>query len=214
MKEPNQEKMNQTFYRQTFDEIHASRELLGKVNSMKKETKTHAARIGLAIAAAAAICFISSNIATYAATGSSWVQKIVIYFNGEANEVDLNYKTDLDGNGYYEAVIEDDSEIAYFVIGDDGGELPDSISIDECVDDMPTLVTEDGRIYLVAKGQTIEVTEDIADEVCDGSFTADGVTYTYHITGTATDYHIELYSELGDEDYVSSSSTEYMEYEE
>lgn len=197
MNEQDREKNNQTLYQQTFDEIHASKELLGKVNDMKNEKiMKRATKIGYAIAAAIAVCLISSNVVTYAATGSSWVEKIIVYINGEARDVDMTYKTDSDGNGYYEGVIEDDSSTAYIAIEDDeNGNLPGDVSIDIIDLNNGYLVTENGSVYLVAANQKIDITEDIQDGVCDGTFSVNGIDYNYHITGTAEEYNIEIFVE-------------------
>lgn len=109
------ETKNREFYQQTFHEIHASPELLRKVDNMRNTKGIHkikkAARIGYALAAALAICFIFSNVITYAATGSSWMGKLIIHsLDGreEEMEIELQRITDEDGNDYYRGTVKAD----------------------------------------------------------------------------------------------------------
>lgn len=103
----NDETQNKNLYQQTFNEIHASPELLGKVKDMKNTNKRKkVSRIGYSLAAALALCFIFSNIITYAATGSTWVTKAIVRINGEEKPVDLFLTQDENGNDIYTATFE------------------------------------------------------------------------------------------------------------
>lgn len=70
------EKENREYYKNTFDEVHASDHLLRKVEAMGKEynkkKSTRILRRSCVAAAALALALVSSNIICYAATGSSW----------------------------------------------------------------------------------------------------------------------------------------------
>lgn len=70
------EKENREYYKNTFDEVHASDHLLRKVEAMGKEynkkKSTRILRRSCVAAATLALALISSNIICYAATGSSW----------------------------------------------------------------------------------------------------------------------------------------------
>lgn len=71
------EKENRNYYRKTFQEVHASEDLLRKVEAMGKEYhKKNGVKIwhkGLVAVATLTLALISSNIISYAATGSPWI---------------------------------------------------------------------------------------------------------------------------------------------
>ena len=78
----NKYKDNYDFYKSTFDEIHASDELLRKVKNMteaKPKKKIYAVRKVLYVAAAVVIMLVASNAIVYAATGETWVEKIAVH---------------------------------------------------------------------------------------------------------------------------------------
>ena len=95
----NKFKNNKEFYKSTFDDIHASDELLRKVQAMNKEKtnkKTHAVRKVIYIVAAAVILLVASNAVVYAATGESLFETIlVVTVDDQSNEI---VKTDLVGD--------------------------------------------------------------------------------------------------------------------
>lgn len=96
---------NVNFYTETFDNIHAPEELARKVNGMNmgknsKKVNFVVRKFGY-VAAAAALIAVSSNVATYAATGETWVHKAVISINGEDKEVEVKESTDEQGNDVY-----------------------------------------------------------------------------------------------------------------
>ncbi|MBQ9768142.1 MAG: hypothetical protein IJW37_08580 [Lachnospiraceae bacterium] len=74
--------------KQVYDEIHAPEALLRKVMEMnKKEFKFRNAVKYVAMAAVAlAITLVASNGICYAATGETWIDKIVVFINGEETE--------------------------------------------------------------------------------------------------------------------------------
>lgn len=189
------ETQNRKLYRQTFDEIHASPELLGKVKDMKNTKNTHiikkASRIGYALAAALALCFIFSNVITYAATGSSWIEKVVVYINGEKKQVELTHMQDENGNDYYQGTFEVDPDSGMTMELTDGNDT-ESAAETEFSAINTRLVQEDGKVFLLANDLKIDITEDIKDEACSGTFTLDGVDYTYNITGNPEEYQIGL----------------------
>lgn len=91
-------------YRETFSEIHAPEALAGKVKDMVKmeNGKTGMSFVKkLAVtAAAAALLFVGSNGVVYAATGSTWVENVVIHFNGSGYDADLNGEVGDDAVSY------------------------------------------------------------------------------------------------------------------
>ncbi|MEE1061827.1 MAG: hypothetical protein UH080_08450, partial [Ruminococcus sp.] len=98
----NSKKDNYELYRNTFDKLHASDELVRKVKNMtteKRKTKIYALRKAICVAAAAAMIFAVSNIVTFAATGETLVEMLAckIIYNGEEKELDIAKKTDENG---------------------------------------------------------------------------------------------------------------------
>lgn len=195
MNKLNDETQNIELYRQTFDEIHASPELLGKVKDMKNSKNTHkikkAAQIGYTLAAALALCFIFSNVITYAATGSSWITKVVVRINGEEKQVDMVHMQDENGNDYYQGTFEVDEDKGMTM------EFTDEIQTEAAAETgLPaintSIIREDGKVFLLANDLKIDITEDIQDEICSGSFTLDGTEYSYEITGNPEEYQIDL----------------------
>lgn len=81
-------------YKDTFSDIHAPEALARKVKNMSKVEKSKAGMSlvkKLAVSAAAvAILFAGSNGVAYAATGSTWIETVVIHFNGSGYEAELN----------------------------------------------------------------------------------------------------------------------------
>ena len=81
-------------YKETFTGIHAPEALDRKVRNMSRlETK----KVGLpmikkvAVAAAlAGVLFVGSNGVAYAATGSTWVENVIVHFNGSGYDAEIN----------------------------------------------------------------------------------------------------------------------------
>lgn len=96
-------------YQQTFNEVHAPEGLSRKVMNMAKmeQKKTKAfARKGLIAAAAALAIIVGGNGVAYAATGSSLLKNVMIYIDGAEHEMELEEKTDENGDTYYEGTYE------------------------------------------------------------------------------------------------------------
>lgn len=96
------EKDNREFYRSTFDKVHASDELVGKVKNMTKteaKKKMFVMKKVLLIAAVIATLFVVSNLAVYAATGETWVEMLVVNVNVNGEDMDLKLKKITDENG-------------------------------------------------------------------------------------------------------------------
>ena len=87
----NTEKDNQTWYQHTFDEVHASEDLLRKVNAMKNENGRNKAKKTLskgAVAAAAVALLMLSNVISYAASGRAWILTITLP-DGETRQIEM-----------------------------------------------------------------------------------------------------------------------------
>ena len=186
----NKFKNNKQFYKSTFDDIHASDELLRKVQAMNKEKtnkKTHAVRKVIYIVAAAAILLVASNAVVYAATGESLFETIlVVTVDDQSNEI---VKTDLVG----------DDKVKYSESVDENGKKSISVSSDgenfesDAVGDA-NLVSKDGRVYLEIAD--LNYSSDITDDLADGKAEvkvkdADNKEHTVKITGNTESYTIE-----------------------
>lgn len=179
---------NKEYYKRTFDEVHASENLLGKVRTMKKEdTRKRTINMRCAVAAAAAILLLSSNLVAYAATGNTWIYALVT-INGEQKKVNFEEKKDEEGNTYYEGKIEEENSAAAIRVDGDKDQVTDNMQIDS-----PEVMEKDGKVYLVINPEiTIDITEDIKDQKCEGTFQQEGTTYKYEVTGTAEKHSINI----------------------
>ena len=90
----------------------------------------------VAVAAAVALCFVGSNGICYAATGDTWVEKMIVYFNGEPKEMDVEVK-DLGGGDYSYTMEVPDNSSGSAVIVTDG--LSEEVTF--CVDTEEAEVT-------------------------------------------------------------------------
>lgn len=193
---------NKELYQSTFDELHASSELLREVKGMNKENIKKGFRwtrkFGYGLAALAAIGFISSNAIVYAATGSTWVKKAIIIIDGKEKEVKVEKTVDKDGNSIlsFEYDVDEEAEGSQsFTLDGDNNINPEDL--DKMVINSETIKTslkeENGKVYLVIDDkQKIDVTEDIKDEVCEGTFEEDGLKYSYRIEGNVEEYNISV----------------------
>lgn len=184
-------------YAGVFDEIHASDELLRKVNNMTETTKKKSIRTAVKtayVAAAAAVLIIAGNVVAYASTGEMLLK---IFVNGEertvsATQVDdgvYTYTYQLDEDSTDAIVIEsfdaEDDAVLSINIEDDNlqsasNETKETTGIEPML--QAEIVKEDGRTYLVVNDQKIDITEDYRDGKAEGTIDIDGVTYTYDVS--------------------------------
>lgn len=97
-------------YRETFAEIHAPEALARKVSNMTKfdaKTKISFTKRFAVAAAAFAILFAGSNGVAYAATGSTWVESVVVYFNGFGYDAEVGGEAGEDAVTYTETKEQD-----------------------------------------------------------------------------------------------------------
>lgn len=192
-------KDNYEFYVSTFDEVHASDELLRKVKNMtetKPKKKIYAIRKVLYVAAAVVIMFIVSNAVVYAATGETWFEMVAVnvILNGELQEIEAVKTTDENGNVSYEMNLEEKNGIKQsFIFGDDAEfSNGESIAV-ETPGAEPTLTEKDGKIFFELPAMDIK--EDITDDFADGkaSFTinADDKKLVITIEGTIDEYTVD-----------------------
>ncbi|MBO5426310.1 MAG: hypothetical protein J6A25_12445 [Lachnospiraceae bacterium] len=194
---------NKEFVRGVYDEIHAPEELFGKVMDMnKKEAKKNKVmRFAAGAVATLALAFVASNGICYAATGETWVEKAIVYINGEEQEVEIEMHQDGDTT-YGEVSFEVDEEDTVSVIYNDtlpGDEknAVDEGNADAIINEDVVVIVEDkdGRVYLKIGEEITDITEDFADGEAKGTVSIDGTNYDYTITGNANEYNISISSE-------------------
>lgn len=199
-------KDNYEFYRNTFDKVHASDELVRKVKNMtttKTKTKIYTFKKVLCIAATLAVLFVVSNIVTFAATGETWVEMVTmkITYNGEEKDIEVSKTTDENGNENYawDFELENKDGNTYEYSIDLGSDI-DAIDKIEFIEDQPKLVEKDGKIYLTEPLFNLnkDITEDFADgeatvivDLKGTDFTIDFVTVT--VKGTVDDYTVDVF---------------------
>lgn len=184
------EKDNQTWYQNTFDEVHASEHLFRKVEAMRNENGIFKRTLSKgAIAAAAFTVLVFSNVISYAASGSPWILTVTLpggetrqYEVGPAGENGLLCTSDYeaaDQSVLSETAGSAETDVTVEVSGGD-----DAYRLEEC----------DGRICLVLDEQhRVDITEDFQDGSCTGTFDADGMTWCYEVTGTLEQPEIQVY---------------------
>lgn len=184
------EQENRNYYRDTFDEVHASEALLRKVEAMKQETITKKQHTyphrGYAAAAIAAV-LIFSNVITYAASGNLWILSITMP----------------DGKTIEKVVEAPPGETAQ----DLDTETPTAISTksaenevsaplaDQAAESIPATleITQEKTYLVIDHTHRIDITEDFQDGNCKGSYEVDENTYyCYEVTGTLKDYQIQV----------------------
>lgn len=197
---------NKQWYKDTFDSMVMSGEAIEKIKGiMEKKRMRTGFRVAAAIASLAVV-FLLGNVAVYAATGSTLVEKgmerISVFIDKkEADVKEVKQYKDKEGNSVYEARTPD-------------GETEGSVSWNEAnmkeehmsgimeVDDGKLTVTllsgeleKRGKsIYLViGEGEKeVDITKDLEDGDAKGSFELDGKKYKYHVSGTAKKYDADI----------------------
>ncbi len=122
---------NQEKFKQTFDQVHAPEELLGKVMDMQMEKKEFRTRnLVKALVCAVALglgLFGAGNGICYAATGESLVTKMKVIIDGEEKLYDVEWKQQ--GNVYHGNVTipsEDGSSVTVLTVSDD---IPENMDV-------------------------------------------------------------------------------------
>lgn len=192
-----EEQENKAYYQNTFNEVHASENLLRKVEMMNskngKNTLKRTLKKSWAVAAALAFVFISGNMISYAATGQPWIIHVtlpdgnaaVVTFKGFADEED----TALSEEEYTLSCDRTDVDAA----SQNSTEVSSPASSEDDIADSSCLEKDGEKIYLkVNNSRVADVTEDIKDGSCRGTFQADGENYIYEITGTVDEHSINI----------------------
>lgn len=138
-------------YRAAFNEINAPDDLYGKVIKMDTTKKitglTIFKRIAIAVLVLAVVAF-GSNAIVYASTGTGWIGRIIISWNGSAEAVDFHEETNSLGETYYVGNVQYESGDALTFVAEDP-ELLNNMQID----------VADGKISVTDKdGNTEEYT--------------------------------------------------------
>lgn len=178
---------NKEKYQQAFSVLKAS----GKIEMEGlKVNKNMVMKRVVAAVAAIALCFGASNGICYAATGATWVEKMVVIFNGQTLEKpvqvtslgngDFSYTMPVSGeNGYTQMTIVTDEE------GLDA--TPVIVSSDEGMvaqDDSPMIsVEDDGKIYIKYGEAKVDITEDFADGEASGTLKFSDLEYEFLVEG-------------------------------
>ena len=187
---------NRDYVRGAYDEIHAPDALFGKVMDMKnKEVKKFDKRNVFKYAAAFAafaVAFAGSNGICYAATGETWVEKAYVYINGEKQEQDITYTQEGDMVvGEMQLEVDENDDVVVSVVDEAEITTEDNVG---SMDDTAELKCEDGKVYLVVAGKTVDITEDFVDGEASGQVECNGEMVNYTVTGTADSYEISLES--------------------
>ena len=185
----NTEKDNQTWYQHTFDEVHASEDLLRKVNAMKNENEMNKAKKTLskgAVAAAAVALLMLSNVISYAASGRAWILTITLP-DGETRQIEM--EPGLEDGQYF--VYEDTEDSA---VSDRMVSTETAVTLEESEEDSARrLEKADGRIWLILDEQNrVDITDYFQDGICRGTLETDYMTWYYEVTGTPEDYDIQV----------------------
>lgn len=183
---------NKEKYQKAFSVLKPSGNIRMEDLNMKR---FHLSKV-VAAAAAAVICFVASNSICYAATGNTWVEKMVVFFDGEAVETDVEV-TDLgEGNYSYTLEVPDEGTAEIVVTTDESERNVTSFAIMK--EESPYLSEEEGEVWLYYQEGKVNITEDFADGMAEGTMIADGNEYHYHVSGTVEEYNIAVERNHGD----------------
>ena len=203
---------NKQRYKETFDTMMLSEERIRKVKSMiEKNGKKKIRRTGFRVAVSAAVLtavFLIGNVAVYAATGSTLVEKGMekVSFCVKKDNVSvtgevIKTEKDKDGNTSYEMKSKDGQVSSRISVNNRYLET-ESISVVAGTDDKELAVRlisarlekEGKKVYLVIgdKEKRLDITKDFADGTAKGEFELDGECYQFVVAGTVEKNDIEI----------------------
>ena len=203
---------NKQRYKETFDTMMLSEERIRKVKSMiEKNGKKKIRRTGFRVAVSAAVLtaiFLIGNVAVYAATGSTLVEKGMekVSFCVKKDNVSvtgevIKTEKDKDGNTSYEMKSKDGQVSSRISVNNRYLET-ESISVVAGTDDKELAVRlisarlekEGKKVYLVIgdKEKRLDITKDFADGTAKGEFELDGESYQFVVAGTVEKNDIEI----------------------
>lgn len=192
----NEDKQNQSFYQETFCEVHAPGGMAERLMNMEEVSQKKSISVAKWVAVAvvaAVVLFAGSNGVAYATTGSTWVEMLVqrIKINGVEYDVKLEERQKSDGEIYYAGSVElgngDVSEVTYEQIDDV------FFAIGVSMDYSHSLKVKDGRAYVT----DIDIEIDVTDEVlkngqATGTYEVNGYTKEYRVWKDGEWYHYEI----------------------
>lgn len=197
-------------YKQMMNEIHVSETTLRKVMEMDMRKKNLnkkriMKKMGTAVAALF-LCLVASNGICYAATGHSWVTKVIVYINGEAVEQDVVVEENEDGTVTVstERDVTDDGsgdQVTSILISEDANmeyadmtpeEVESLIASGELNPIGGDVVEADGKQYFEYAGGKVDITKDFADGEASGNIVVEGVEYRYVITEENGEYSVDI----------------------
>ncbi|MDE6233500.1 MAG: hypothetical protein K2M60_09190 [Lachnospiraceae bacterium] len=187
------EKENKKMYKDTFDEVHASENLLRKVKDMKRENISRIKRISkkavCTAAALAVVGFISTNAVVYAATGSTWLHKIKVSIDGKEYEAKV---TKIDENAV-EVEITGDEDMPFSVSAEgDGSNLEESKFVICDESNGVCLGFENDRLYLLSEEDKIDITDNFDGGKCEGDMEIGDKVYHYVVTEDGGVYGLNM----------------------
>ncbi len=201
---------NKQWYKETFDQLVMSEESIRKVKKSMEKVERKRIRTGFRVAvtmAVLAVVFVVGNVAVYAATGDTLVEKGIekVSLFIDKKEVDIKKiekHKDKNGNSHYKITL-DDAEQKVTIYDKNLEEEKMSAIADVDEDDGESrlamqlisreLKKEGKKIYLViADKQKIDITKDFSDGEAKGVFKLDGETYQYFVSGTVEKYDINI----------------------
>ena len=203
---------NKQRYKDTIDTMMLSEERIRKVKSMiEKNGKKKIRRTGFRVAVSAAVLaavFLIGNVAVYAATGSTLVEKGMekVSFCVKKDNVSvtgevIKTEKDKDGNTSYEMKSKDGQVSSRISVNNRYLET-ESISVVAGTDDKELAVRlisarlekEGKKVYLVIgdKEKRLDITKDFADGTAKGEFELDGESYQFVVAGTVEKNDIEI----------------------
>ena len=198
--------MNRQDYVETMQQIHVPADLLGGLENMNREQEeTLKERIAVrqnrkrkrsfymaaSVAVALIVCFLTSNVICYAATGNTWIQVITMCVDGVFMTGDMYWTRSgniMTGDLRFEG---EDGALGILIEVDDAQKNPPAVHYVTSNGDN-ALVKEGDRIYLSIANDLVklDITEDIADGKAEGTFSYDGEDYHYQVEGGVGDYEI------------------------
>ena len=204
----NKENNNRTYFKETFEEMHAPEGLRRKVKNMTNMETRKAGRSvvkKLAVAAAlTAVVFAGSNGVAYAMTGSTWVESVVakLIVNGVEQDVELQGEVLEDGTVQYSTTldVQEGDEVQLSLVTDAENVNPDYVlNVDSAGEPGRTeIVEENDRIYFIDGDVKLDITEDMADGQAFGNYEKDGMVYEYEVkeqAGVPGCYELHITSE-------------------
>ena len=182
---------NKEKYKQAFSVLKASGKIEMEDLKMKKSKISK-----VAVAAAAVVaCFVATNSICFAATGDIWVEKVIVYLNGQPVETEAEIRDLGDGNYscFMELPAESSEGISTVVVS--GSKEPSEFIIVSETEEEAYIKEENGIIQFCYRGVCVDITADYEDGKAEGSITAEGKEYNYSVTGNVEEYEISLTEE-------------------